>query len=155
MQTNSKEIYRHKQRVGWVLWGPVIFAVTVAAYFGFGYHAYEGFIPIAILLIVVYIFGSLTVIVETERLRFFFGPGFIRKSFQLAEIKSVKPVRSKWYHGLGIHLTPEGWLYNIKGLDAIEVQLQSTRKLRIGTDEPQKLCDMINGQIQKRESRIR
>jgi hypothetical protein len=155
MQASSKEIYRHKQRVGWILWGPIIIVITVAAYMGFGYRQYEGFVPVAILLVVTYFFDSLTVIVETERLRFFFGPGLVRKSFSLAEIKSCRAVRNKWYYGVGIHLTPHGMLYNISGLDGIELQLQSGRKVRIGTDEPQKLSELVNRLMREKERHMR
>ena len=40
-----------------------------------------------------------------------------------------------WWYGWGIHLTPRGWLYNVGGLDAVELALNNGRTLRIGSDE--------------------
>jgi hypothetical protein len=52
-------------------------------------------------------------------------------------------VRNKWWYGWGIRLTPHGWLFNVGGLDAVELELASGRKFRIGTDEPQGLLNAI------------
>ena len=137
--------------MGWRLWGPIIIVFSVAAYFGFGYRQYEGFLVFGILLVIGYLYGSLTVTVDGERLRFYFGPGLVSKSFQLAKIGSCRVVRNKWYYGGGIHLTPNGMIYNVAGLDGIELQLLSGRKVRIGTDEPRRLCELITQQIQEKQ----
>jgi hypothetical protein len=155
MKTKPKIIYEHTQRMGWLLWGPIIIVFSVAAYFGFGYRQYEGFLVFGILLVIGYLYGSLTVAVDSERLRFHFGPGLIRKSFQLAEIASCRVVRNKWYYGGGIHMTPNGTIYNVAGRDGIELLLVSGRKTRIGTDEPQKLCDAVNRLVQDEEKHRR
>lgn len=151
MTTKSKTIYEHTQRAGWILRGPIVIAISVSAYMGFGYHQYEGFAVIAILLMIAYLFGSLTVSLDSERLRLRFGPGPVRRSFRIAEIKSVGVVRNKWYYGVGIHPTPHGMLYNIGGLDGIELLLLSGRKVRIGTDEPRRLCELIIEQIREKQ----
>jgi len=52
-------------------------------------------------------------------------------------------VKNHWYYGWGIHLTPHGWLYNISGFLAVEIQMKSGKKYRIGTDEPKKLIEAI------------
>jgi len=49
-------------------------------------------------------------------------------------------VRNKWWYGLGIRLTPHGWLYNVSGLDAIEIVRRSGKTFRVGTDEPKALA---------------
>jgi hypothetical protein len=51
-----------------------------------------------------------------------------------------------WY-GWSIRLTPHGWLYSVSGLAAVELTLQDGKRLRIGTDEPERLCQAI-GQAQ-------
>ena len=91
---------------------------------------------ILILLMCGWVFGSLTVTVDEDEIQHWFGPGFWRKTYLLLDIASVKKVRNSWIYGWGIRLTPHGWLYNVSGLDAIEVELRSGRKLRIGTDDP-------------------
>jgi len=83
-----------------------------------------------------WLFGSLTVIVGEGAVEIRFGPGLIRKRWALDDFASVAVVRNKWYYGLGIHLVPKGWLYNVSGLDAVELVRKNGRVLRIGTDEP-------------------
>ncbi|MDY7014940.1 MAG: hypothetical protein SVX43_15355 [Cyanobacteriota bacterium] len=48
-------------------------------------------------------------------------------------------VKNPWYYGWGIRLTPRGWLFNVSGLDAVEISLNSGRHFRIGTDRPREL----------------
>jgi hypothetical protein len=88
-------------------------------------------------------FGSMTVQVDQDGFRFWFGPGWIGRSFSLAEIKSWSPVINPWWYGWGIHLTPQGWLYNVGGAGAIQLELRDGRRLRVGTDEPERLCDAV------------
>jgi hypothetical protein len=59
----------------------------------------------------------------------------LRKSIEREAIMGVTPVRNPWWYGWGIHLTPRGWLYNVGGLDAVELALSNGRTLRIGSDE--------------------
>jgi len=94
------------------------------------------FFPLAAILGGVgWAFSSLTVEVSTTELTWFFGPGFWRKSIARDEIISATPVRNKWWWGWGIHLTPRGWLYNVSGLEAVEIALRNGKTLRIGSDE--------------------
>lgn len=83
-----------------------------------------------------YAFSSLTVEATPTEVKWFFGPGFWRKTLSRAEIATAAPVENKWWWGWGIHLTPRGWLYNIGGLAAVEIALKDGRTtLRIGSDE--------------------
>jgi hypothetical protein len=88
-------------------------------------------------------FGSMTVEVDHHRLTFWFGFGLIRRSFPLAEITSWTAVRNPWWYGWGIHLTPQGWLYNVGGAGAVQLELRDGRRLRVGTDEAERLCEAI------------
>ena len=74
---------------------------------------------------------------------FRFGIGLIRKRIPLAEIVEVRPVRNSWLYGWGIHRTPHGWLYNVSGWEAVEITLTSGKHLRLGTDEPQRLMQVL------------
>ncbi len=95
------------------------------------------------LLLCIFIFWSLTVEITSEYLTVWFGPGVIRKVFRFEDIRDARIVKNKWYYGWGIRLTPHGLLFNVSGLDAIELELKNNRKFRIGTDEPQKLLTAI------------
>jgi hypothetical protein len=62
---------------------------------------------------------------------------------QLADIASCAVVQNPWWYGWGIRLTPQGWLYNVAGRSAVEIRLKSGKRFRIGTDEPQQLCQAL------------
>ena len=79
----------------------------------------------AIILICAILFDSLTVTVLTNLIEIRFGIGIIRKQFDITKIQSAAIVRNKWYYGWGIRLTPHGWLYNVAGLDAVEIRLNN------------------------------
>lgn len=80
-------------------------------------------------------FSMLTVLVDAEQIRVYFGRGWPRKTISRADIVSVRPERNEWWHGLGIRWIPRGALWNVWGRDAAELQLRSGRVFRVGTDD--------------------
>jgi hypothetical protein len=54
-------------------------------------------------------------------------------------------VRNPWYYGWGVRLTPHGILYNVSGLNAVELLLDDGRRVRVGTDEPDALVRALAG----------
>jgi hypothetical protein len=56
-------------------------------------------------------------------------------------------VKNQWWWGWGIRLIPGGWLYNVSGLDAVELKMKNGRVYRIGTDEPRKLAEFIQAKL--------
>ncbi len=89
------------------------------------------------------LFSSLTVRVTDRELHFYFGPGFWNKRIPLNEITSARAVRNSLWYGWGIRYTPSGWLYNVSGLDAVEIEKTDGARIRVGTDEPAKLVEAI------------
>jgi len=61
----------------------------------------------------------------------------------LSQVQNAAVVRNKWYYGWGIRLTPGGWLWNVSGLDAVELTFKNGKKFRIGTDEPDRLLQAL------------
>jgi glycerol uptake facilitator-like aquaporin len=104
---------------------------------------------VPIMLIVMVLFGSLTVTVNDADVTVQFGPGIIRKKISLADVESCKPVRNQWWWGWGIKLIPGGWLYNVSGLDAVELKMKTGRVFRIGTDEATRLAEFIQAKLSK------
>jgi hypothetical protein len=100
-------------------------------------------VVVAVAALGILTFGSMTVEVDQSAFTFWFGPGWIRRAFPLAEIQSWTAVRNPWWYGWGIHLTPHGWLYNVGGAGAVQLELRDGRRLRVGTDEPERLCEAI------------
>jgi hypothetical protein len=103
-----------------------------------------------VLLVCLVLFHSLTVEVSNETLRLRFGPGPIRRTFAIADVASARAVRNPWYYGWGLRFYGRGWLYNVSGLDAVEITLRDGRAARIGTDEPDALCSAILDAVERR-----
>ena len=97
----------------------------------------------SVLFICAYLFRSLTVRVSHDRVTLRFGPGLIRKSFDTINICNAGIVQNRWYYGWGVKLTPHGWLYNVSGFDAVQIELKNGRKYRIGSDQPKDLFEAI------------
>jgi len=94
------------------------------------------------------LFYKLTIIVDNEAISFKLGIGLLGKSYEISEIKSCRPVKNLWIYGVGIHKLPNGWLYNVSGLKAIELRFKdSTRVVRIGTDNPDEIAGVITDLI--------
>jgi hypothetical protein len=94
------------------------------------------------------IFHSLTVEIEDNELRWYFGPGLWTYRLMLDEISSVKIVRNHWWNGFGIRKAPNFTLYNVSGLEAVELKLKSGEIRRIGTDDPNELAAALSARLQ-------
>jgi hypothetical protein len=97
----------------------------------------------AVLALTLPLFGSLTVVVDSRELKFWFGVGIIHKSYPLPKIRTCEVVRNSGMYGWGIHLTPHGWLYNVSGMVAIQVDLSGGKRFRLGSDEHEALCRAV------------
>ena len=100
-------------------------------------------VALGLLLVCLFLFRSLSVEVTRDRLTVWFGPGLIRRTFPADDILDSGIVRNPWHYGWGIRLTPSGWMFNVSGLDAVEIVLRNGRRFRIGTDEPLPLSTAI------------
>ncbi len=132
--------YEHTQR-GILIIAAVtaVILIIIASMIVFG-PVWVTLIVAGIMILALAMFSTLTVSVQRDALRLWFGPiRSIKKSWPISEIASVTTVTNRWYYGWGIRWTPTGPLYNIAGLQAVEVTLVSGKVFRIGTDEPEEL----------------
>jgi hypothetical protein len=93
------------------------------------------------------LFHQLTVTVSKDFIRLRFGIGVVHKKFAIAEVESAVAVQKKWWNGWGIRITSHGWLYNVSGYDAVEIQFKDGKMASIGTDEPKRLLAAIEAVI--------
>ena len=134
-------VYKHTQ-VGYVMLaaavggGLLMYASTTA---GGGRAGRVSYRVLSALAVGAVLFSSLTVCVDSEEMRFYFGPGFWKKRIALRDIEHARVVRNAVIYGWGIRYTPHGWLYNVSGRRAVELVLRSGKALRVGTDEPEAL----------------
>jgi len=89
------------------------------------------------------LFYRLVVEVDAHAIRLAFGIGLVRRSIPVGDVVSAEPVRNRWWYGWGIRLTPRGWMWNVSGLDAVELTYRDGNHFRIGTDEPDELARAI------------
>ena len=138
--------YRHTQ-IGLML--RVAAILPVAPLIGLGFII-DNPLPLtllaAVLVFLALAFSTLTIEVAPGVLSWRFGFGLWRRSVPLAEIASVTAVRNPWWYGWGIHKTPRGWLYNVSGLQAVEIVLKSGSVFRLGTDEAARLARALTPQ---------
>jgi hypothetical protein len=143
-------MYRRTQ-IGWVTLlslGAATVYLTVLAIIGRGDPV--GGVPLFMCLLLAaltVVFSTLTVAVDEEAIEVIFGPGPIRKRIPLDQVTGCQEVSNRWWYGWGIRLTPHGWLYNVSGLQAVELALRNGGRFRIGTDDPERLCQAIRANL--------
>ena len=134
--------YNHTQTGGILFY--VIFIIVIL--FGFIYYQSNQIQIVFFMIFIIIVllsFISLNVTVDNEYLRIKFGYGLIRKKFILRNIEKVEIVKNKWYYGYGIRFWADMLIFNVSGLDAIQITMKNKKKYRIGTDEPIKLKNAL------------
>jgi len=103
----------------------------------------------ALILIILASFATLTASIDENCLRIKFGYGIIAKTFPLNQIVSVQAVKNYWYYGWGVKVWfwPYMWIYNVSGFDAVEIIMRNGKIYRIGTDTPSELEAVIKQAI--------
>lgn len=148
MLDSTKRMVYKKSQIGWLATG--LFAAAILflslAYvnqWGAKPLTFIPFIVIVVLFIAISaLFYKLTVEIDGSTLRLIYGIGLIRISFRIDELEQVEIIKTPWYYGLGIRITPKGMLYNIQGSKALIVRYLSKGKRKsvmVGTPEPEKL----------------
>jgi hypothetical protein len=97
-------------------------------------------------VVLAWLFSSLTVIVNGSELEWYFGPGAWKYRMARADIASVSIVRNSVLNGFGIRMRPGFRLYNVSGLDAVELHLRNGEIRRIGTDDARGLAAALRGE---------
>jgi hypothetical protein len=137
--------YQHTQSGNWIFL--VLAAVgavpVIVGALQFRLLLYPSLLLIPILLLVGWLFHSLTIEIADGELRWRYGPGWIRKRVPLGMITSAEPVRTNFIEGWGIHLSRFGWLYNVSGFDAVAIRMKNGQHFALGTDESQALLAAI------------
>ena len=134
--------YRHTQRGTSIVVLCLVFAALDAAIMWWS-GQWPAAVVLAILVVVAFVFSSLTVEVNGNELRWHFGPGFWTYRLPLDEIEKIAIVRNHWWNGFGIRMGPGFRLYNVSGLDAVELHLKTNEIRRIGTDDPNGLAEAL------------
>ena len=130
--------YEHTQR-GTLMIVTLLISALVCTATAYGHAGPSRWLPAAMavgLVILAWLFSSLTVIVNDKELSWYFGPGAWTYRMARGDIAAVNIVRNSWTNGFGIRLASDFRLYNVSGLDAVELKLKDGEIRRIGTDDP-------------------
>lgn len=127
----------------------ILFAAIISIFWTSKYFILVDIKPIIlmalfVLFICLFILFSLTVEIKNGFVQCVFGPGLVKQKIKLSDILNVYTVKNPWYSGWGIHGIPGKYVvWNVSGFDAVEIQLSTFKKFRIGTNEPDKLLEAI------------
>jgi len=103
---------------------------------------------VIVFLICLLVFYKLTITVDDKSVTFKLGIGLVGKSYKIADLKSCKPVATSVLNGIGIRMLPNGWLYNVTGLKAIELRFANKKSIvQIGTNKPDEISQLIQSLI--------
>lgn len=130
-------LYKHTQ-IGYV----ILVSMGVAAFVLLTFtEAPPAWLLGILCLLTCIFFATLTISVDAEYIRIFFGLGLIRRQFKLEDIETCQVTPHKcWRWGWGIHGWPgKCWIYNVSGFHTVELKMKSGIKYYLGTDEPGKL----------------
>ena len=89
-------------------------------------------IILSINLLVTLLFFSLTIVIDEQKLRWYFGFGIISKDVELSQIAETSAYKTKWYQGIGIRMLSDGWLYNASVGQAIKITLADRKNIYLG-----------------------
>jgi hypothetical protein len=137
------DIYRHTQR-GTVI--PALLAGgSLVVAIGLNIRGDNALLlaVLVVLVVTALLFASLTIEINGGLLKLSFGLGLLHKRVHVAGIQACAVVENPWWYGWGIHWTPHGLLYNVAGHRAVEITLKGGQRFRIGTDEPEHLCQAL------------
>ena len=142
-------MYQHTQK-GTLIIGVLSAGVLVTASIGIiSDGAGAGFSMALLLAVFLAFFSTLTVSVGEGFVCCRYGPvGLLRKRIPFEDIVSVQAVRNSWLAGWGVRWLRGGTtLWNVSGLDAVELIFKSGKRFRIGTDQPEELSRAIENAI--------
>ena len=102
---------------------------------------------LAFFLLLLGLFGTLTVTGFADHLQIKFGIGLIRKRFYYKDMRDCSVKKNPFYFGWGIRAIPGGWLYNVSGVWSGQLDMKNDKMYRIGTPEPERLEQFIKTRI--------
>lgn len=132
--------YQHTQRA-WLMMA-ALFTVALATMLLPAQASYSFLLAIIFALLGI-IFGKLTAIVTENYVKASFGLSLFSRKIPFEDIETTEVVRNLWLMGWGIRFIGNGTMFNVSGLDAVELRLKNGKVFRIGTDEPQRLNEAI------------
>jgi hypothetical protein len=96
-------------------------------------------------LFVLLSFYKLTIKITEKNIEAKFGIGIIKRVLNIKDIdyESIEKIKVPALYGIGIRLTPHGWLYNVSIGHAIKIK-SNTKTFFVGTEDFEKIHTILN-----------
>jgi len=146
-------MYQHKQ------YAVFIFVVLgwIGGFLALAWNLIGADVPLmgfcAILVLVAFLFHSLTIKVTDRTVSWAFGPGVFGKTVSFDDIESVRAVSNSFRHGIGLRITHDGWVYSVSGFKAVELAMKDGTHYRLGTNDQEGLLAALQAHITEPESK--
>lgn len=102
-------------------------------------NGFGALFALSINALIAIVFFSMTIELKGDTLTWYFGFGFWRKVVKVSDIVDTSFYQTKWYHGIGIRMLSDGWLYNASTGSAIKLILSGGKHIYIGCKDAQGL----------------
>jgi len=136
-------VYTHTQP-GWVIIAGIFLGVmAMMALNAYDFTILSLWPTLAILMAILALFATLTVTLDDSQALVVFGVGLKMPAIELANVAKAEIVKNSLTAGWGIRLLPGGIMYNVSGLQAVQLAMKDGYIYRIGTDDPQGLLRAI------------
>ncbi|MCY4369825.1 MAG: hypothetical protein OXF41_10535 [bacterium] len=89
-------------------------------------------------------FRSLMVTVTPSDVELAYSLGWPSKRIERSRIVSVEPLEVPWWDGGGVHLISRGWIWNVWGIETVQLTFSDGSRLLIGTDDPEGLTSALS-----------
>lgn len=93
-------------------------------------------------------FSKLESTVTKDAVKIKFGIGLIHKTILISDIEDITFVQNKMWYGWGIRITPHGWLWNIKGKEAVQFKIKGKERFfRLGCEDMKAMQKAIKAKM--------
>jgi hypothetical protein len=90
--------------------------------------------------------------IDEHQISFKFGIGLFKRTYQMIDLTSCSSIRCSLLNGFGIRRIANGWLYNMSGLDAIELRFNDKKSIiQIGTKNSEEIAIIVTNLIKKQQ----
>jgi hypothetical protein len=136
-----------RTQIGWVIIVVALFVEILAFYQQITGTAF--IILTTGMILMVLLFGTLTINVTNEFIGFYMGIGLIRGKYRFSDIAYCRPL-SYIPLGWGIRFRPGVILFNVSGYKAIEIKRKNKNtNIWIGTSNPEEIVYWVNERMKK------
>jgi hypothetical protein len=149
----------NKSQIGWTMIAVFTLIPLQISYSFFKQGQTQLPLSVYIILMIVMIavllnFYKLTIKADQSTIQVIFGIGLLNFKIRPKKILKMEMVKTPWYYGLGIRVTPKGMLYNVHGLQAVEITYLDAKNFNsagmktvmIGTRDPQNLLGYLESE---------